>query len=82
MEIKDNSFENFESGFLIINQNWEKLRMENIYLLKPCDCHINIFTTNHLEVLNSNTVLDTIVNSTFCTADNVSGNLLRQDFKN
>ena len=73
MEIKSNSVENFESGFLIINQNWKNLEIENLRLEKRCDCHLRLFSTDQLEVINNDTVIDTLVKNTFCIGENMSG---------
>ena len=34
LEIRNNRIENFESGFLILNSDWDRLEIENILLLQ------------------------------------------------
>lgn len=67
LEIKNNWIENFESGFLIIQQNWIKLQLENIFLNKSCDCQFNIFTKDQLQVINKDVLIQAVDQSTYCT---------------
>ena len=67
LEIKNNWIENFESGFLIIQQNWIKLQIENIFLHKSCDCQLNPFTRDQIKVINNEVLVETVVRNTYCT---------------
>ena len=67
LEIKNNWIENFESGFLIIQRNWIKLQIENIFLNKSCDCQFNLFTKDQLQVINKDVLIEAAVQNTYCT---------------
>ena len=67
LEIKNNWIENFEPGFLIIQQNWSKLQIENVFLNKSCDCQLNLFTTDQIKLINNEVLIGTVVQNTYCT---------------
>ena len=66
LKIKNNWIQNFESGFLILQQNWIKLQIENIFLNKSCDCQLNPFTRDQLKVITNDVLIETAVQNTYC----------------
>ena len=81
LEIRNNRIENFESGFLTLNPAWERLEIEDILLLKHCECHFNLFNADSLEVIKNNSLMETVEQNTFCSLGNESGNFSTSAFR-